>query len=324
MSAPVSETPTLSILIPLRDEEDALEPLFTRLFSVLEGLSESFEIVCIDDGSIDGTRANLIARHQADPRIKVVGLARGFGKERALSAGLDHVCGDAVVPLDADLQDPPEVIKEFFEKWREGFDVVYGVRRSRDEGLVKRVTAKAFYRIFNALTDVKIPEDTGDFRLMDRKVVEALRELPENNRFMKGLFGWVGFRQTGIPYDRAPRSAGTSKWSYWKLWNFALDGITGFSTLPLRLWSYFGALIALLSFIYAVYMIVKTLVLGIDVPGYASLMVVVLFLGGVQLITLGIFGEYLGRLYRESKRRPVYVVDRLYGFERDKNERNKG
>ena len=235
-----------------------------------------------------------------------------------MTAGLDAAHGDAVIPMDADLQDPPELVADFIAKWREGFDVVYGVRRSREsDSRVKRATARVFYRLFNRLTALPIPENTGDFRLMDRRVVSALRQLPERNRFMKGLFSWVGFRQTGIAYDRDARAAGRSKWNYWRLWNFALDGITGFSTVPLRLWSYAGAIVALIAFLYAAFLIARTIVLGVDVPGYASLMVVILFLGGVQLISLGVIGEYLGRLYHEAKQRPTYLVGRTYGLDED-------
>jgi glycosyltransferase involved in cell wall biosynthesis len=253
-----------------------------------------------------------------NPRVKLIDLSRNFGKELALTAGLDHASGEAVIPIDADLQDPPELIGEFVRLWREGYDVVYGVRKLRTgDGLGKRLTARMFYHLFNSLTEVCIPENTGDFRLMDRRVVEALRRLPERNRFMKGLFSWVGFRQTGVEYDHDARAAGTSKFKFWKLWNFAIDGITAFSTLPLRVWSYVGVGISLLAFLYAMFIMFRTLAMGSDVPGYASLIVAVLFLGGIQLITLGVIGEYLGRLYAEAKQRPPYVVGRTYGFDED-------
>jgi glycosyltransferase involved in cell wall biosynthesis len=305
----------LSIVVPMYNEEEVVDLFFARMEPLLEGLGLTYEIICVNDGSRDGTIAKLVAHHQRNPAIKVVDLTRNFGKEQALTAGLDASTGAAVIPMDVDLQDPPELITAFIAKWREGHDVVYGVRGSRDsDGILKRTTAGLFYRIFNRLTDMKIPENTGDYRLMDRKVVDALKLLPERNRFMKGLFTWVGYRQVGVEYVREQRAAGTTKWNYWRLWNFALDGITSFSTLPLRLWSYVGATISVLAFLYATFLIIRTLVYGVDMPGYASLMVVMLFLGGIQLITLGIIGEYVGRLYRESKGRPLYLVGRRFGL----------
>ena len=315
---PRSGHPTLSIVVPMHNEEAVVDLFFDRLERVLSGLGHSYEIVCINDGSRDGTLARLRARLSANPRIRIVDLSRNFGKEQALTAGLDFAAGDAVVPIDADLQDPPELIGEFVRLWRDGYDVVYGVRALRSgDSAGKRLTARLFYHLFNLLTEVRIPENTGDFRLMDRRVVDALRRLPERNRFMKGLFAWVGFRQTGVEYDHDARAAGASKFRFWRLWNFALDGITAFSTLPLRVWSYVGVVVSLLAFLYAGFILFWTLALGVDVPGYASLIVVVLFLGGIQLITLGVIGEYLGRLYAETKRRPPYVVGHTYGFEDD-------
>jgi glycosyltransferase involved in cell wall biosynthesis len=309
------EAPELSIVVPMFNEEEVVDLFFARMEPLLESLQTSYEIVCVDDGSRDSTLARLLGHHHRNPRIKVVSLSRNFGKEQALTAGLDACTGRAVIPMDVDLQDPPELISAFLEQWRAGFDVVYGVRQSRQtDGPVKRLTAGLFYRMFNRLTELRIPENTGDFRLMDRKVVEAIKLLPERNRFMKGIFAWVGFRQTGVEYVRPLRAAGTTKWNYWKLWNFALDGITGFSTLPLRLWSYVGMGVSLLAFLYAAFLIIRVLALGVDAPGYASLMVVTLFLGGIQLITLGIIGEYVGRLYKESKGRPLYLVERTFGL----------
>ena len=223
--------------------------------------------------------------------------------------------GDVVVLIDADLQDPPTLIADMLQKWREGYDVVYGVRRSRNEdSLAKRVTADGFYRVFNSLTSIPVPANTGDFRLMDRRVADRLRELPERTRFMKGLFSWLGYRSAAVYYDRPGREQGQTSWSYWKLWNFALDGLTSFSTMPLRVWTYVGLTVSLLSFIYASFLVFRTLVIGIDLPGYASLMVVILFLGGIQLISLGVLGEYLGRVFIEVKQRPIYLVDRVYHF----------
>jgi glycosyltransferase involved in cell wall biosynthesis len=242
----------------------------------------------------------------------VLVLSRNFGKEAALTAGLDHAEGDAVVVLDADLQDPPELIATFWQHFLDGYDVVYGVRRSRaGESWLKRATASAFYRTIGRLSRTPVPADTGDFRLMSRRALDALNTLRERHRFMKGLFGWVGFRQIGVPYDRAPRAAGATKWNYWKLWNFALEGITSFSAAPLKLATYVGSFTALAAFAFGCWIVIKTLLWGDPVAGYPSLMAVVLFLGGVQLIALGMIGEYLGRMYEESKQRPLYLVERV-------------
>ncbi|HLZ79716.1 MAG TPA: glycosyltransferase family 2 protein, partial [Sphingomonas sp.] len=248
------------------------------------------------------------------PRIRCISLSRNFGKEAALSAGLDHAVGQVVIPLDVDLQDPPEVIGTMVKRWREGNDVVYGVRRNREtDSLPKRLTADLYYRAHNYLSADKIPEHAGDFRLLDRKVVDVIRMMPERNRFMKGLFAWAGFRQAAVEYDRAPRQVGRTKFNYWKLWTLALDGITSGSTLPLRVWSYLGAVVAALSLVYAGYVAVRTLIFGADVPGYPSLMVAILFFGGVQLISLGVLGEYVGRILVETKHRPIYIVRETVG-----------
>ncbi|MGK7893399.1 MAG: glycosyltransferase family 2 protein [Xenococcus sp. (in: cyanobacteria)] len=305
----------LSIVIPCYNEEPNIDYLFERLISVLEPLEMTYEIVCVNDGSKDNTLKLLVEYHQRNSAIKVVNFSRNFGKEIALTAGIDYTTGDAVIPIDADLQDPPELIGELIAKWQEGYDVVYATRRSRQgESWIKKFTAQSFYRVIQGLTSVKIPPDTGDFRLMDRKVVEALKQLPETNRFMKGLFSWVGYQQTSILYDRDPRFKGQTKWNYWKLWNFAIEGITAFSSKPLKIWSYIGILISLISFIYAGFLVIRTLILGTDVPGYASLIVAILFLGGMQLLSLGVLGEYLGRIHYEVKRRPLYLVRESYGF----------
>ncbi len=307
----------LSVIVPMHNEEPTLEPLFSRLEKTLDAITPDYEIICVDDGSTDGTLGQLIQRRIANARIKVISLSRNFGKDIALSAGLDFANGRAVVPIDADLQDPPELIGPMVEKWREGFEVVYGTRKSRAKDTrTKRLTARWFYRLHNRLADVHIPEDTGDFRLMDRKVVEALKKLPENNRFMKGLFSWVGYRQIGIEYAREERVAGETKWKYWKLWNFALDGITTSSTWPLRIWTYFGVFVALMAISYAAYLVIRTVVFGVDVPGYASIMVAVLFLGSINIIATGIIGEYLGRVFIEVKNRPLYFVRDLQGLNR--------
>ncbi len=310
-----SEPIELSVVLPCYNEAENLDYLFERLISVLEPLDITYELVCVNDGSRDQTLPLLVEFHKRYPVIKVVDLSRNFGKEIALTAGLDHARGRAVIPIDADLQDPPELIPEMLAKWREGADVVYAVRRTRQgESWIKQFTAESFYRVIDRLSQVHIPRNTGDFRLMDRRAVQAVRQVRERTRFMKGIFAWVGFRQVPIYYDRAPRYQGISKWNYWKLWNLAVEGITSFSSLPLRIWSYVGLALSGLSLLYACLLIVRTLVSGIDVPGYASLAVIALFLGGVQLISLGVIGEYLGRIFEEIKGRPLYLVQGRYGF----------
>jgi glycosyltransferase involved in cell wall biosynthesis len=306
----------LSIVVPVHNEAANIDAFFARLIPVLEKLAASYEIICVNDGSADDSLAQLLKFRERLPTLKIINLSRNFGKDIALSAGIDHASGAAVIPIDADLQDPPELISEMVTKWREGFDVVYGQRISREsDAFGKQITARMFYLTMERLTDVPMPRDAGDFRLIDRRVVDVLKKLPERSRFMKGLFAWVGFRQAAVPYNRATRHGGDTNWSYWRLWNFAIDGITSFSSSPLKIWSYVGLVISALSFLYALLLATLVLIHGIDVPGYASLMVVVLFLGGIQLITLGIIGEYIGRVYNEVKGRPLYLVSDLYGFE---------
>jgi glycosyltransferase involved in cell wall biosynthesis len=308
--------PLLSVVVPMYNEEEGTEIFFARLVPVLEKITSDFEIVCVDDGSSDLTLVHLMRHHGRDNRIKVLSLSRNFGKDTALSAGLDYARGDAVVPIDADLQDPPELIAEMIAKWREGYEVVYARRSHRkSDDVSKRVTANLFYRLHNWIADVRIPDNTGDFRLMDRRVVEAVKHLPEKTRFMKGLFAWVGFRQIGIDYAREARAAGTTKWRYWKLWNFAIDGITGSSTVPLRIWTYFGMGLGLLTFAYAFWLVIHTMLYGNPVPGYASLMVAVLFLGSLNIVATGILGEYVGRIYSEVRNRPLYLVREMRGLE---------
>lgn len=281
------------------------------LASTLPQLGIPFELVLVDDGSSDGSLANLkkeLAR-RPDLRATVLSLSRNFGKEAALSADLEACRGDVVVPLDADLQDPPELIGPMLAQWRLGYDVVTAVRRQRaGESWSKRLSAFVVYRLMGRLSPIAIPADTGDFRLMDRVVIEALLRLPERSRFMKGLFAWVGFRQVAIPYEREARQGGVSNWNYWKLWNFALDGITSFSRVRFRLLGYGGMVVALLALVYGGWMVLRTLIFGIDLPGYASLTTAVLFLGGIQLIGLGVLDEYLGRVFEEVKARPLYLV----------------
>ena len=303
----------LSLVIPVKDEEAAIGPCLAQLIPVLEAMDDpaarSFEILFVDDGSIDTTLDVIRKANSADPRIRGISLSRNFGKEAALSAGLDVARGKGVVPLDVDLQDPPSALPKMVAKWREGNDVVYGVRDNREtDSLPKRLTADLYYRAHNWLSSDKIPEHAGDFRLLDRRVVEVIRRMPERNRFMKGLFAWAGFKQAAVSYHREERKVGKTKYNYWKLWTLALDGITSASTVPLRIWSYLGAFVALGALGYAIFIIIRTLTSGIEVPGYASMMVAVLFLGGLQLLSLGVLGEYVGRILTETKGRPLYVI----------------
>jgi glycosyltransferase involved in cell wall biosynthesis len=320
-SAAKNHAPMLSIVVPIYNERDSIDPFLERLESVLADIDGVCETIMVDDGSTDDSLEHLIAQRDRNPFIKIITFSRNFGKDIALTAGLDHANGDAVVVIDVDLEEPPELIGEMVARWRDGYEVVYAARRSRrKDSFTKRLTARWFYKVHNALADLELPADAGDYRLMDRRVVEALRRLPEHNRFMKGLMTWVGFRQTAVHYDREARTSGKTGWSYWRLWNFALDAITSFSTIPLRIWSYVGAGIAALAFVFALFLIVRTLILGVDVPGYASLMVVVLLLGGLNLLTLGVIGEYLGRTYLEAKARPLYLVRETFGFDGDTRE----
>jgi glycosyltransferase involved in cell wall biosynthesis len=303
----------LSLVIPVKDEEAAIGPCLAQLIPVLEAMDDPaarlFEILFVDDGSIDTTLDVIRKANSADPRIRGISLSRNFGKEAALSAGLDVARGKGVVPLDVDLQDPPSALPKMVAKWREGNDVVYGVRDNREtDSLPKRLTADLYYRAHNWLSSDKIPEHAGDFRLLDRRVVEVIRRMPERNRFMKGLFAWAGFKQAAVSYHREERKVGKTKYNYWKLWTLALDGITSASTVPLRIWSYLGAFVALGALGYAIFIIIRTLTSGIEVPGYASMMVAVLFLGGLQLLSLGVLGEYVGRILTETKGRPLYVI----------------
>ncbi len=307
---------TLSLVIPMHEEAAGLDVLFQRIDAAMAGLGLDLEIICVDDGSGDATFSRLVERAQTDPRLKLLALSRNFGKEAALTAGIEAARGDMVVPLDADLQDPPELIAEFVALWEQGYDVVYGVRADRTSDTpTKRLSAGAFYRLFNRLSDFRIPESTGDFRLMDRAVVDALGRLPERNRFMKGLFAWVGFRQVGVPYVRPARAAGGTSWRYFGLIRFAIDGLTAFTTLPLKVWTGVGVAAAFLAIGFAAVIIVQVLVSGRDVPGYASLMVVILFGFALQMIALGVLGEYIGRMYQEVKGRPIYLVRDRIGFD---------
>jgi glycosyltransferase involved in cell wall biosynthesis len=310
----MSETPrpALSVVVPCYNEEEVLPEFQRRIVAAMDGTGMSYEIVYVNDGSRDRTLELMLAMQAADPRVAIVNLSRNFGKEIALTAGLDHAaCADAVIVIDADLQDPPEVIPELIAGWRQGYDVAYAQRSIRHgEGVIKRATAHAFYRVMQRLGGkVKLPQDTGDFRLMSRRSLNALLQLREQHRFMKGLFAWVGFPSVAVPYERAPRAAGTTKWNWWKLWNLSLEGITSFTVGPLKIASYLGLLVAILASLYLIQLLVRTIFFGNPVSGYPSLMAVVLFLGGVQMMMLGIIGEYLGRVFNETKGRPLYIVE---------------
>jgi glycosyltransferase involved in cell wall biosynthesis len=301
--------PEFSIVVPMFNEAAMVREFHRRLAAVMDTLG-GWEAIYVNDGSRDTTRPELEALRQRDPRACIVNLSRNFGKEIATTAGLDHARGAAVIVIDADLQDPPEVIPDLVAGWRAGFDMVYAQRRARvGETWMKRATADMFYRLMERLGRVRLPRNTGDFRLMSRRVVEAVRAMREQHRFMKGLFAWVGFPTMAVPYDRAPRHAGMTKWSYWKLWNLALEGITSFTVMPLKVATYLGLVVALLSVVYGLVIVISTLFLGNPVAGYPSLLTVVLFLGGAQLMTLGVIGEYLGRIFNETKQRPLYFVE---------------
>ncbi|MGG5888274.1 glycosyltransferase family 2 protein [Falsiroseomonas sp. HC035] len=305
--------PALSVVVPAYNEQEVLPAFHARLVPVMEGIGLPWEVVYVNDGSRDGTLALMLALRASDARVSVVNLSRNFGKEIALTAGLDHAAADqAVVVIDADLQDPPEVIPDLVAAWQQGFDVAYARRRAREgETWLKKASAAAFYRVMQRIGGkVDLPPDTGDFRLMSRRALDALLALREQHRFMKGLFAWVGFPSTPVLYDRAPRAAGETKWNYWRLWNLSLEGITAFTVGPLKIATYLGLLTAIVALGYGMLIIIRTILYGNPVAGYPSLMAVVLFLGGVQLMTLGIIGEYLGRIFNETKRRPLYIVER--------------
>jgi glycosyltransferase involved in cell wall biosynthesis len=306
----------LSIILPFHNEATGVHELFRRLYPVLGRIGLSYEVICIDDGSTDTTYAALLHEREMDKRLKLVRMARNFGKEAALTCGLHLATGKAAITMDSDLQHPPEVIADLIEKWRDGSDLVYAVRRGRGtDGKLRRFLSRMFYVVFQKIAEIQMPEGAGDFTLLDRKVINAVNALPERNRFMKGMVSWVGFQRDVVPFDVAPRTVGASSWNFFRLMRFAIDGLTGFSTFPLRIWIWGGAAISLAAIAYALYLTAYTIVKGIDVPGYASVMVGILLLGGLQLLSLGMIGEYLSRIFTEVKARPIYFVAEQIGFE---------
>lgn len=305
---------SLDIVVPAYNESDVIDSFHARLGAVLNGIDATTRVIYVDDGSSDDTWQKLSAIANVDTRAIAVRLSRNFGKEAAMTAGLDAADADAVVVIDADLQDPPELIPQLVARWREGFDVVYATRGERDgETRLKKFTSAAFYRVMERLSDTPLPRDTGDFRLLSRRAVVALGGLRERQRFMKGLFAWIGYRQTSVVYHRDARHAGTTKWNYWRLGNLAVEGITSFSAAPLRVATWVGLSAAVIAFLYGIWVLIKVVAWGDPVRGYPTLIVVILFLGGIQLLALGVIGEYVGRTYTEAKRRPLYYVESRLG-----------
>lgn len=322
----MSTPPSLSVIVPVLNEEATIASFLERAGPAVDtaleliGPEARVEWVFVNDGSTDNTAAVITGRAARDPSIRLVNLSRNFGKEAALAAGLDNATGDAVIPIDVDLQDPPEIIPDMVRAWLAGAKVVNARRADRSsDSRAKRMSANLFYRFYNRLADHPIPENVGDFRLMDREAVDVIRKLGEQSRFNKGLFSWIGFEVATIDYVREERSAGLSKWAGWRLWNFAIDGIVASSTVPLRIWTYLGALIALAAFAYAAYLVAYTLITGGDTPGFASIMVTLLFMSGLNMLALGILGEYVGRIATEVRGRPLYVVASKVGFEDDED-----
>lgn len=305
----IADKITISVVVPAYNEEEVLPEFHKRISKVLESMSVDAEIIYVNDGSNDNTLIILQELRKEDPRVAIIDLSRNYGKEIALTAGLDHTESDAVIVIDADLQDPPELIPDLVKYWMEGYDVVYAKRIGRGgDTIIKKLTAYFFYRFMQNIGSVRIPGDTGDFRLLSCRAVNSLKQLRERHRFMKGLFTWIGYSQKAVLYHRDPRYAGNTKWNYWKLWNFALEGITSFTITPLKISTYLGLMTALCSLFYGIFVFIRTIIYGNPVPGYPSLLIIILFLGGIQLITLGIIGEYLGRIFNESKQRPLYFL----------------
>jgi glycosyltransferase involved in cell wall biosynthesis len=312
----------VSLIAPMYNEQAVIGIFFSTIETTLKNCGVDFEIVCVNDGSLDATFMILKANAERNKRIKIVNLSRNYGKELALTAGLDYASGDAVIPIDCDLQDPPEVILEMIKKWQEGYQVVLAKRIDRSsDSLIKRWTSSLFYKLIDKVSDIHIPANVGDFRLLDKVALEAVKTYRERSRFMKGLFASLGFKEITIEYVRAPRAAGETKWNYWKLYKLALEGIISFTSLPLKIWSYIGATVAVSAFVYGIYLIVKTIIFGADTPGFASLMVVLLFMSGLILLCLGVIGEYVSRIFIEVKARPLYIVNETIGFEEPTNER---
>jgi glycosyltransferase involved in cell wall biosynthesis len=306
----------LSIILPFHNEADSIHDLFRRLYPVLGQIGLNYEIICVDDGSSDSTFTGLVHEREMDQRIKVVRLARNFGKETALTCGLHLAKGKAAVTMDSDLQHPPEIIPALVKKWQEGFEIIYATRASRKtDSKLYRMYSRAFYAVFRTIADIKMPEGAGDFCLFDRKVIDAINALQERNRFMKGLTAWVGFKQGTVPFEVGPRLNGKTHWKFFHLVRFAFDGLSSFSTFPLRIWTWCGALVSFAAMAYGIYLIIDTMISGVSVPGYASLMVGILFLGGLQLLSLGVIGEYMARIFTEVKARPLYFISERIGFE---------
>jgi glycosyltransferase involved in cell wall biosynthesis len=305
----------LSLVVPMYNEERSIDAFLAATLPVLDALTSSYEVIFINDGSADRSAEIVTAHCAQNPKIKLVDFARNFGKEVALAAGLAHASGAAVIPIDCDLQHPPQLIHDMYREWKAGARMVVAVRKKREEeGFVRRKVSQGFYRVLSAMTSVEIPPNAGDYRLLDRAVVDVLNRMPERSRFMKGMFSWPGFKRTEVYFEAAERFAGASTFNYWRLWNLALDGIFSFSSVPLRIWTYVGLVTALGSFAYFLWTVVKTLILGVDVPGFASLLSLLLLFNGLQLISNGVQGEYIARIFDEVKRRPLYVVNRTVGF----------
>lgn len=302
----------ISIVVPVYNEMEVLSEFHARISGVLDQLSLGAEVIYVNDGSDDDSLSLLNEIYEQDARVAILDLSRNFGKEIAMTAGLHKAQGEAVIVIDADLQDPPELIPQLIDEWQKGYDVIYAKRARREgESAFKKLTAHLFYRLMRSIGQIKIPEDTGDYRLLSRRAVDALNTLSEQHRFMKGLFTWIGYRQKAVIYERDPRHAGESKWNYWHLWNFAIEGITSYSSAPLKLASYLGLLTALGAFSYGIFIIIRTMLYGDPVQGYPSMIVIILFLGGVQLMSIGVLGEYVGRIFTETKRRPLYFINKF-------------